>query len=287
VPEFRPVVKRAVNYLKHEMSRSGLIGYDPSVPASLLDHALATMALCEAYDVSKDFTLRHSAQQASDALAFGMAKNGGWGWAPRAARANTLATTYGVLAMKAAKHAGLQVADKDLEKDLEAARTVLASATGPHGLTGYRTVGDGVSVTLGDASEAPSVPLLTAGATLARIFAGDDRSSQEIQRSVAVLSEHVPARERPEPAYWYLGTYAMFQATALGSQAWQDWDGALRPVILELQVKDGDQLGSWEPAGILGALGGRAATTAECLLALEIYYRYERVRDAKRTQEGR
>jgi hypothetical protein len=78
--------------------------------------------------------------------------------------------------------------------------------------------------------------------------------------------------------YWYYGTLAMFQQ---GGDAWNRWNAALKPVLIDNQCKGGpldgsaaDKDGSWDPIGTIDVMGGRAYTTAVGALCLEVYYRY-------------
>ncbi|MFC1708381.1 hypothetical protein ACFL59_16435, partial [Planctomycetota bacterium] len=148
-------------------------------------------------------------------------------------------------------------------------------------ITGYVRADDGVSVTLCEPAGAPAVPLLTAGAALGRIFCGEKRADPDITKAVALLRRYPPTVAQAEPAYWFLGTYALFQATRLDSEGFSQWSQALLPTLVERQIKTGDNAGSWDPTGIHGDLGGRAAVTATCLLAQQIRYRYERVKKAR------
>jgi hypothetical protein len=68
---------------------------------------------------------------------------------------------------------------------------------------------------------------------------------------------------------------ALFQA---GGSDWKRWNRALQAALLPLQAAEGDEAGSWAPAGEWCIVGGRAYATALGALTLEVYYRYERPR---------
>ena len=74
--------------------------------------------------------------------------------------------------------------------------------------------------------------------------------------------------------YWYYGTLAIFQ---VGSDAWKQWNAALKDAVIDHQRKEGDEKGSWDPAGPWGRDGGRVYSTAVCVMCMEVYYRYARV----------
>ena len=72
--------------------------------------------------------------------------------------------------------------------------------------------------------------------------------------------------------FWYYGTLAMFRA---GGRDWDRWNAALKETLLPSQEEDG----SWEPISVYAGYAGdddedRAYSTAMCVLALEVYYRY-------------
>ena len=75
--------------------------------------------------------------------------------------------------------------------------------------------------------------------------------------------------------YWYYATQVMHN---LGGPEWDDWNRAMRRVLIETQCSDGCAMGSWDPErptpDIWGIKGGRIVTTALSTLTLEVYYRY-------------
>jgi hypothetical protein len=83
-----------------------------------------------------------------------------------------------------------------------------------------------------------------------------------------------PKKGRPgTPDYylWYNCTLAMFQR---GGRPWERWNDRVRDTLVKLQEHKGCQRGSWDPADLWGAHGGRIYSTALAVLTLEVYYRY-------------
>lgn len=213
---------------------------------------------------------KKDAQDSVDALLLARsfdASGPGWGWGDRDPAPNTLATAFAVLGLKAAKTAELFVP----QEGFDAALAVFARASAEDGLVGCRRPGDAASVTLGDPARAPAVPLFTAGATIGRLFCGVKRGEASVARGVAQLAARPPSADEPEPLYWYLGTYALFQGTGLDSEEWKRQSAHLQAALRSTAEK-----GSYAPAGIIGDLCGRVGSTALAVLAHEIYYRYER-----------
>jgi hypothetical protein len=266
----RRAVGKALKWLKRRVGigRSGDVTA-PGQRLPTLDQALATMALSEAYAVSRDFTLKRYAENASLALLVRQGDEGGWSYGGPASASNTFATAYAVLSLKAAKTAGLDTP----AAAFAAAGRFFQSATAKDGRVGLYRAGDGASITLGDAKTAPAAPLLTAGSVIARIFCGEPRSVPALQAGAGQLTL---LRSGFEPAYGYFATYAQLQ---MGGAQWTAWAQAMKRALLAGQVVDPDQAGSWDPSGIWGALGGRAATTAVNRMTLELHYRYERAKE--------
>jgi len=256
-------VNRGLQAMKRMQDERGGFGAEPDGTAPHLAQALATQAMSELYAVSRDFTLKRYAGAAVVALRGLQQPGGGWAFGPNQAP-NTFVTTHAVLALKAAHTAGVDVP----KRSFELADGFLARATDADGLTGFYAPGDGISLCLGALDEAPRVPLFSAGASIARVFCG--RKRKELRPNFQKLI--VPRRNLLEPAYWYLGTYGAFQQ---GGLEWTVWSPLMLATVLPLQREDG----SWRPMGLWGQLGGATATTAMCVLTLEIYYRYERVQE--------
>jgi hypothetical protein len=59
-----------------------------------------------------------------------------------------------------------------------------------------------------------------------------------------------------------------------GGQPWQNWNSKMRDLLIEAQVKQGSDAGSWEPVGGHSKEGGRLYQTALATMILEVYYRH-------------
>jgi hypothetical protein len=256
---FKETVYMGLSWLRTRQDAEGSLCDERRGLAPVLAQALGTQVFCEAYAVSRDITLVPYAKAAVRALC-ALRQGGGWPLAPWQP-ANSFATTQAVIALRAARAAGLELPDGVLAE----ADAWLARATGADGLAGFRTPGDGISLAIGAPDPAPRVPLFTAGAVLGRRLCGT--SADDLARGGRQLV--LPRRELAEPAYWYLGTYA---SLVLGGVQWTVWTPAMKAALLPSMEADG----SWAPVGLWGRLGGRVVVTAVCELTLQIYDRYER-----------
>ena len=74
--------------------------------------------------------------------------------------------------------------------------------------------------------------------------------------------------------FWYFGTLACFQ---VGGETWGTWNDNLKARLTEHQLKEGDQKGSWNPAGAEGKRLGRVGTTALMAMCNQVHYHYKKV----------
>ena len=112
---------------------------------------------------------------------------------------------------------------------------------------------------------------LTSVGILSRIFIGEDPQESEMcQKGTELCLKALPIWDEQSGAidmyYWYYGSLAIFQ---VGGTAWDKWNEAMKPAIIDHQRKDGAFRGSWDPVGPWGAEGGRVYSTALMVLALK------------------
>lgn len=252
---YKRSVNRALTWLKRRQRPDGRFGEDA------LDQAFCTMAIAEAYAVSRDVTLKRYVQKARDALLTLQGADGGWAAKEGSSESSTFVTGWAVMALKASKTAGVSVPEARFAR----ARAYLTGRTDSTG-----RVGPGSDCPLGPDSNREGTPTSTAIAVICRIFTGEKRSAT---RDSARLLQ-LPTPERPVVTYWYFGTYSMFQ---VGGAGWKRWLKAGRQTLRSTQQAfEEDEFGSWNPTGPWGDLGGRAGTTALNRLTLAIGDRYER-----------
>ncbi|MCW8140979.1 MAG: hypothetical protein KIT58_18915 [Planctomycetota bacterium] len=272
---FKATVNKGLNWLKKQQAADGSVGYDVSHGESIYNHSIATMALCEAYAVSRDFTLKRYAEQAVKFCVDSQNPGLGWKYGVRSGRNDTSSTGWFVLALKAGKTAGLEVPDAAFD----GARNWFIRATDSEGNVGYETPGGGSSFLGPNDGKYDLTPCMTAVSVICRIFTGERRSEDAIRKGAKILADNPPTwtdannYRKVNMYYWYYGTYAMFQ---VGGDRWKDWNKAMQQSLLPRQRQRGCEDGSWDPVCEWALAAGRVYTTAINALTLEIYYRYER-----------
>ncbi len=231
-------------------------------------HAMATLALCEAYALSLDGRLHDPAERAVAFLVRSRARDGqAWRYLPGAQVGDTSILGWVVMALKSAREVGLRVPDP-AEVNRGTVLWLDRVATGQDkGLARYQPW-------------EPVTPTMTAEAWVCRQFLGIGVPGPSSTEAAAYLLQHNSDKGDSNFYYWYYGTLAMYQH---GGQPWTRWNDRHRDRIVQLQRTTGHQSGSWDPDDSLyGVRGGRIYCTTLAALTLEVYYRYLRLYDMPR-----
>jgi len=302
------VTRALVWLLSRQDEATGLFGRR-STQEFLYDHAIATLAVAEAFVLTGWSVLGERAQDGVAFLETARNPYGGWHYAvPPDGSEDTSLTAWCTLALLAARDGGLAVDHAALEG---AGATFDRFTDGSTYRVGYSSEGDLGSrlVGMNDAFPAELDEAMTAAALTCRAFlaagppaadgAGSSRSSASSRsepadgggaaaelRKLMARSASLVARSRPawEPErkavnayFWFFGTTALHQLSVDREKAWESWRTALDAALLEAQRDDGSLAGSWDPVGPWAFAGGRAYTTSLLALCLEWPMRFARV----------
>lgn len=231
-------------------------------------HAMATLALCEAYALSLDEKLRDPAERAIAFLVRARARDGmAWRYLPGAQVGDTSILGWVVMALKSAREIGLAIPGHTSIRRGTLAWLDRVATGRDKGLARYQPW-------------EPVTPTMTAEAWVCRQFLGVGGPGASSDEAAASLLKNESDRGESNFYYWYYGTLAMYQH---GGEPWSRWNGRLRDRIIGLQRPTGHQAGSWDPDdSMYGARGGRIYCTALAALTLEVYYRYLRLYDEPR-----
>ncbi len=285
--EHQECVRFGLASLLDNQNSDGVIGFDDMMGETIYNHALATIALSEAYQLSGDARLEDPARRAVEFCIEAQNPDMGWKYGILSGRNDTSVSGWMVAALNAGKSAGFEVP----EAAFSGARNWFDRATADSGEVGYESPGGGSSYMpllddkLGDAMYV-QLPTMTAVALLARLSAGEPATLPEIKNGARWLLENLPAWQpggdlrQVNFYYWYHASYALFLR---GGADWQTWNTALQAALLptqrrveDLEGKYPDAAGSWDPLGEWAYVGGRVYATAINALSLESYYRFPR-----------
>jgi hypothetical protein len=284
--QYKEVVSRGIAWLKEQQNPdTGLLGENASHDY-MYDHAIGTLALCEAYYFSKSPLIKGTAQSAVNLIFRARNPYGAWRYdVPPIGESDTSVTGWMVFALSSAKEAGLE---GDYKVAFEGALSFLDEVSDPSsGRVGYTALGELSSRTpANEHFPREKGEAMTAVGLLCRVFLGQKPDDYPIMAKHAELLRAKPPVWDPDGFgsdiyYWYYATYAMYQ---MGKpNGWLVWEKAMKAAVVESQRRDGDEKGSWDPGvcpwGVAG--GGRIYSTALMTLCIEVYYRYAQVLGAR------
>jgi hypothetical protein len=231
-------------------------------------HAQATIALCEAYGMSKDPLLEEPARRALDYAIAAQMPDGGWRYHPpqpdQDNRGDMSVTGWYLMALKSGEMAGLPVPAAAYEKLSGFLDAVFVSDDLGYG---YQINPNQKFFDLR--------PALTAEGLLCRQYLGWRRDDPRLVAGVELLLRESPIDfdYRKKNVYaWYYATQVCHH---MGGAAWTRWNRRMQEQLLGQQVQTGREKGSWDPANDQwGHVGGRLYMTALCACMLEVYYRH-------------
>lgn len=255
-PKAGPYTKVVSSGLGCLMQRQGRDGYF----GDMYSHALATLALCEAYALTSDPKLKVSAQKALKLIVDAQDPGGGgWRYAPRQP-GDLSVTGWQLLALESGRLAKLATADKTVEM---AGKFVESCAGTDKGAFVYVPGGAGTT------------PTLVGEGLWCRLNLGA-KPADEGSQAGATLLKKSPVGKKPHHYYEFFASLAMHRMGGEDRKDWFDGDNGVRDVLRGRQDTGDDALhkhqkGSWPAAGDpQSSSGGRVMNTALAILILRM-----------------
>ncbi len=245
-------VDRTVAYLLAKTQRSGFIVERAGAShGPMYGHGFATMFLADCYGMSARPELRTKLAAAVKLIVNSQNKEGGWRYQPQPADADLSVTVCQIMALRAARNAGLFVPNETVDRCLDYVRR----CQNPDGGFMYMALAGGDS--LFPRSAAGVVALQSAG-----VYKGP-----EIDKGIEYLLQFTPQPGASrQDAYYFYGHYYAVQATwHVGGEAWRRWYPAIREELILRQHDDG----SWPTTSI-----NREYATAMALIVLQVPNNY-------------
>ncbi len=270
--EFDDVVRAGMKWLLARQDREGCIGERGMKYG--YNHAVATLALAEAFGMTRSESLKAPAQKAVDFLVAAQNPGKGWRYSARCGDNDSSVTSWAVMALELAHASGLKVP----KAAAEGALSWYDDVTERNGYyrVGYNARGSGKVYIPGNNEDFDHHETMTAAAIVARIFITRRTTAPELGGHYLLLHD-LPAwaPKRIDSYYWYYGSLALFQYDGPEGRLWKRWNAALVQAVIPNQKADGCAAGSWESKGDRwGGVGGRVYTTAMNALTLETSFRY-------------
>ena len=279
--KYAPQLQQAVAWMVANQSASGGLYIEADEASNkncrMYSHAIAALAMAEAYGMTQDPELREPAQRALDYMVDTQdQERGGWRYFGdrRNRSTDTSVTGWMMMALKSGKLAGLEVPASSLEKiDMW-----LGVAEDPNAKSQFRYNPYAVdTVGKSRAHGRKASTTMTSVGLLMRVYTGWGPTDQRFLLGADALLKQLPgdssSRER-DTYYWYYATQVMKHA---GGKHWEQWSKKLHPLLVGTQETSGEYRGSWHPFEPVpdrwGPQGGRLYVTTMNLLSLEVKYR--------------
>lgn len=252
--EYRYVVERGLEFLLGEMK---IRGQGNTAKGSLTDqqgnyysHGLCTIAMCEAYAMTRDNALRMPAQQLINEVVDAQdPRGGGWRYHRRSS-GDTSVLGWQLMALKSGKMAYLAVPDKSFK----GASRFLNSVQQNYGANyGYTSRG--------------ARPSMTAVGLLSRMYLGWGRDRPAMSKGVRLISQHGPNKDEI-----YFSYYATQVLHHYGGPMWENWNVVMRDSLVNSQTRGGADDGSWKLRA--SHEQSRIYCTSLATMILEVYYRH-------------
>lgn len=273
--EYRKAVEKGLTFLiQHQVRKAGdkNLGH---LGGNMYSHAMATLALCEAYGLSQDERLKVPAQLAIKYLMDAQHKEGGWRYSPGQA-GDLSVTSWVFFAIRSAQLAGLPI-NRDA---LVRAERFVSSCAVPTADTRFARYAylPGQEAKLS----------LTAAGLLTRQFIGWRKDDPDLVAGCKYLAQNLPPESGGSLGAIYYYHYATQVLHNMEGSEFDLWNHRMREHLIRTQEKQGHRAGSWNPQGTdWGARGGRLYATGLALITLEVYYRHlPMYRPVARTASG-
>ncbi len=236
-------VSRAVEYLIANTRPDGFIcPPDARSHGPMYGHGFATLFLAEAYGMTPRDDLRDSLSRSVELIVRTQNSEGGWRYNPEPRDADLSVTICQIMALRAARNAGLHVPKQTIDNCEEYVKLCQESDGGFSYMLNNRG-------SMFPRSAAGVVALYSAG-----IYEGP-----EIDKGLTYLDRFVPRRNQPgrESHYFYGHYYAVQAMWHAGGPRWQRWYPAIRDTLIRAQRGDG----AWQDS-----VGPEYATAMACII---------------------
>lgn len=261
--EFQDVVQRGLYYLS---TRAVVTPHGIDLQeGTMYAQALATIALCESYGMTRDPQLRELAQRSLQFVLYAQdRKGGGWRYTP-GEPGDTTVTGWQFMALKSGQLAGLEVSTPALALASHFLDSVQAEEGAQYG---YMT----------------PVPRrsTTAIGLLCRMYLGWNRQRPALVRGIEYLGHWGPSDQEIYYNYYAAQTLCHYEGPI-----WEQFNARLRDHLIATQATSGHEAGSWFFGNDPGAeKGGRLYGTALAVMTLEVYYRFMPLYDRRSVERS-
>ncbi|MCC6739883.1 MAG: hypothetical protein IT452_12620, partial [Planctomycetia bacterium] len=240
------VVRNGLKWLMKEQDPEGCFGGQRG-GKYMYNHAVAALAMAEAYGLSNAPLFKDSAQRGIDFLCQAQNPYKAWRYTKRCGDNDTSVTGWAVMALKSAELAELAVP----RSAFEGAKGWVTEVTeDSYYRTGYTGRSNGKVVVQGKNDDWDDHPALTAVGMLCRTFIDKNAKDPALAGGAQLLVADLPqyGGKKTDYYYWYYGSLALFQMDGPDGKHFREWNRAMEGALLPSQrpAKEGCAFGSWD-----------------------------------------
>jgi prenyltransferase beta subunit len=225
---------RCIDFLLDHTSDGGLIAADDGATRGpMYGQGVAALFLCECYGMAENDALRDRLSASIELIVRAQNNEGGWRYTPEPRDADISVTVCQVMALRAARNAGLAVPKETIDRSV----AYVKECQNADGGFRYMKVG------------APASGFARTAAGVVALYNAGVYEGPEIAHGLAYLAQFPPDKQTPPAdAYYFYGHYYAAQAMwHAGGETWQQWYPAIRDQLVARQRADGAWLDSIGP----------------------------------------
>jgi len=250
------VIEKGLDFILENQAETGLLAADTS-HGPMYGHGFATLFLGEVYGMTRGGSDTARAERVHDALVRAVRlivqtqnSEGGWRYNPVPYDADVSVTICEIMALRAARNAGIEVPKETIDRAVEYVRRCQNADGGFR----YQLQGGG-----------SAWPRSAAG--LASLYYAGIYEDEALDAGLEYLMRNaMPGSPRRSRAHFFYGQYYSAQAMYLaGGEYWERWWPPVREEMIDRQQEDG----SWSDRHAGGSYG-----TAMALIVLQMPKRY-------------
>ncbi len=219
----------------------------------MYSHAIATIALAEAFTMTRDTGLMNPIDEARRYIVSAQHSKGGWRYNPGYPGDMTV-TGWQLMALKSCELAGFDTPRETWDK---AEQFIDSLGTPSSGHFGYQNPDE-------------KNPTTTAIGLLSKMYLGLPRDHGMLELGSSFVMDNGPSKT--DVYFNYYGTQVLHH---LQTEDWKTWNVEMRDFLINTQDRSAGHLaGSWHFEDKHGNVGGRLYSTAMAVMILEVYYRF-------------
>jgi hypothetical protein len=227
--KYGPQVEKALNFILSASQESGLIAADSFSPP-MYGHGFATLFLAEVYGMTGDERVKEKLQKAIKLIQKSQNDQGGWRYQPAPVDADISVTICQIMALRAARDAGIKVEKEVIDKAIQYVRKCQNSD-------------GGFSYQMNQGGFGGGSGFARSGAGLSSLYYAGISEGKEIEKGLGYLNKFIPGKGRgnagAEGNYFYGHYYAVQAMYLAGGEHWDKWFPAVRDDIIKRQGKNG------------------------------------------------